>query len=259
MPATGRAAAIVAALALAAVAAVSLADDWSESARPRPACSCTSGQGSRPPSRSCPTRGWPLRCALAVTLAWAANLYNFMDGSDGLAAAMAVCGFGALAGGAAHRRRCAGGWLATVAAAIAGGAVALLAFNAPPARMFMGDVGAVPLGFAAAALGALGAALGRWPPWFPLLVFLPFVADATVTLARRVLAGERIFEAHRGALLPAPVAMGAGHRGTLAVYAALCVGDRGDRRRPCSRWFPEHGMLALAAWTAIDRGRIRRH
>ncbi len=126
----------------------------------------------------------------------------------------------------------------------------MLAFNAPPARLFMGDVGSVPLGFAAAALGALGVALGRWPPWFPLLVFLPFVADATVTLARRTLAGERVYEAHRGHYYQRLWQMGAGHRGTLAVYAALAVATASSALGMLA-WLPRYGPLALAAWIAI--------
>jgi UDP-N-acetylmuramyl pentapeptide phosphotransferase/UDP-N-acetylglucosamine-1-phosphate transferase len=236
------------ALALAAVAAVSLADDWRGlPARVRLSVHLLAGLAAA--AAILPDAGWPLHCALAVTLAWAANLYNFMDGSDGLAASMAVCGFGALAGGAALGAG-PGGWLAPAAAAIAGGAIALLAFNAPPARLFMGDVGSVPLGFAAAALGALGVALGRWPPWFPLLVFLPFVADATVTLARRALAGERVFEAHRGHYYQRLWQMGAGHRGTLAVYAALAAATASTALGMLA-WFPRYGPLALAAWIAI--------
>ncbi len=247
-PATDHAAALVAALALAAVALVSLADDW-RSLPARTRLFVHLGAGLAAAVAILPDAGWPLRCALAITLAWAANLYNFMDGSDGVAAAMAVCGFGALAGGAAIGAG-SGGWIASVAAAIAGGAAAVLAFNAPPARMFMGDVGAVPLGFAAATLGALGTVLGHWPPWFPVLVFLPFVADATVTLARRVLSGERVFEAHRGHYYQRLWQLGAGHRGTLAVYSALSAATAATAVGLLA-WFPEHGLLALAAWTAM--------
>jgi hypothetical protein len=55
----------------------------------------------------------------------------------------------------------------------------------------------VPLGFLAAGLGVGGIAGGVWPPVVPVLVFLPFVADATATLARRVMARERFWESHR--------------------------------------------------------------
>src|SRR5437764_1131088 len=58
--------------------------------------------------------------------------------------------------------------------------------NAPPARMFMGDCGAVPLGYLAVLCGVAESTAGTWPLWFPALVFLPFAADATVTLLRRL-------------------------------------------------------------------------
>jgi len=246
--AVGSGAAVIVAIALAAIAAVSLADDW-RSLPARVRLSVHLGAGLAAAVAILPEGGWPARGALAIAFAWAANLYNFMDGSDGLAASMAVCGFGALAAGAALGGG-SGGWLAVVAAAIAGGAAALLAFNAPPARLFMGDVGAVPLGFVAAALGGLGVTLGSWPPWFPVLVFLPFVADATVTLVRRALAGERVFEAHRSHYYQRLWQMGAGHRGTLAVYAALCAATASTAVGLLA-WFPRHGPLALAAWIAI--------
>jgi UDP-N-acetylmuramyl pentapeptide phosphotransferase/UDP-N-acetylglucosamine-1-phosphate transferase len=67
-----------------------------------------------------------------------------------------------------------------------------------PARVFLGDVGAVPLGFLASALGLAGWAGGAWTWWFPLLVFSPFIADATVTLLRRLARRERVWEAHYG-------------------------------------------------------------
>ena len=127
--------------------------------------------------------GWAL---LAGTLAvvWMTNLYNFMDGSDGLAGGMAAIGFGALAlaawlGGAPG--------LALFCAAIAAAALAFLRFNFPPARVFMGDAGSIPSGFMAASLGILGALQDVWPWLFPLLVFSPFIVDASVTLARRAL------------------------------------------------------------------------
>jgi UDP-N-acetylmuramyl pentapeptide phosphotransferase/UDP-N-acetylglucosamine-1-phosphate transferase len=61
----------------------------------------------------------------------------------------------------------------------------------------MGDVGSVPLGFLAAVLGLHGWGMGAWPAWFPLLVFSVFIVDATVTLLRRGLRGEKVWMAHR--------------------------------------------------------------
>lgn len=160
-------------------------------------------------------------------LVWMTNLYNFMDGSDGLAGGMAVFGFGAFAL-AAHLAGDA--FLAMGACGIAAAAAAFLLFNFPPAKVFMGDAGSIPLGFLAAALGLLGVARGLWPLWFPVLVFSPFIADASVTLLRRLLRGERIWEAHRNHYYQRLVRLGWGHRRTaiveyalMAVVAALAV------------------------------------
>lgn len=162
--------------------------------------------------------GWTL---LAVTLAvvWMTNLYNFMDGADGLAGGMAAIGFSALAL-AAWLRDAPG--LAIFCAAIAAAALAFLRFNFPPARVFMGDAGSIPLGFLAAALGIMGAMQGVWPWLFPLLVFSPFIVDASVTLVRRGLRGEKIWRAHRSHYYQRMVLLGASHRQLAwAAYALM--------------------------------------
>ena len=161
------------------------------------------------------------QAVLAVATMWMTNLYNFMDGSDGLAGGMALFGFGAYALAA---------WIAgdmvfaVVAASIGAAALAFLAFNFPPAKVFMGDAGSIPLGFLSAALGILGWRAGHWPLWFPLLVFSPFVIDASLTLARRVLRGERFWQAHRSHYYQRLVQLGWGHRNTaLAEYALMAA------------------------------------
>jgi UDP-N-acetylmuramyl pentapeptide phosphotransferase/UDP-N-acetylglucosamine-1-phosphate transferase len=158
---------------------------------------------------------------LALATVWVTNLYNFMDGSDGLAGGMALFGFGAYALAA---------WLADdavfvlVAASIATAAAAFLIFNFPPAKVFMGDAGSIPLGFLAGALGILGWRIGHWPLWFPVLVFSPFIIDASLTLARRVLRRERFWEAHRSHYYQRLVQLGWGHRNTaLAEYALMAA------------------------------------
>jgi len=136
-----------------------------------------------------------VEAAVAIlAIVWMTNLYNFMDGSDGLAGGMALIGFGALALAGAMSRQ----WpLALACAAIASASCGFLAQNFPPARVFLGDAGSVPLGFLAASLGVYGAVCGAWGIALPILAFSPFIADATVTLARRVLRGERFWRAHR--------------------------------------------------------------
>ena len=163
--------------------------------------------------------GWILFAVFALAVAWYANLYNFMDGSDGLAGGMALIGFGAYAAAAtlssAHP-------LADLSMVLAAASGAFLTRNFPPASIFMGDVGSVPLGFLASAVGLIGWNDGVWPIWFPILVFAPFVCDATLTLLKRLLRGERVWQAHREHYYQRLVRMGFGHRGTALIeYAAM--------------------------------------
>lgn len=161
---------------------------------------------------------------LILAVAWITNLYNFMDGSDGLAGGMATIGFGAYGlaawwGG--------DGALAALCVSLSAAAFAFLLHNHHPARIFLGDVGSIPLGFLAAALGIVGWRNDLWPLWFPVLVFGPFIADATITLVRRVLRRERVWQAHRDHYYQRMVRMGLGHRGTAWTgYAVmlLCAG-----------------------------------
>lgn len=131
---------------------------------------------------------------VAVAIVWGCNLYNFMDGMDGLAGGMAVIGFAAYAMAAALADAAD---ITALSFALAGGAAGFLAFNTHPAKIFMGDVGAISLGFLAGAVGYLGVYRGLWPAWFPFLVFAPFMADSTITLLRRMVTGQKFWEAHR--------------------------------------------------------------
>jgi UDP-GlcNAc:undecaprenyl-phosphate GlcNAc-1-phosphate transferase len=153
--------------------------------------------------------GWPLLLLAVLAIGWMTNLYNFMDGADGLAGGMAVFGFGTFAVAAWSAGDAS---FASASASIAAAAAAFLLFNFPPARMFMGDAGSVPLGFLAAALGLYGWQAGLWPLWFPPVVFAPFVLDATITLARRALRGEKLWQAHRSHYYQRQVLMGWSHR-----------------------------------------------
>ena len=156
-----------------------------------------------------------------VAIVWMTNLYNFMDGMDGLAGGMALFGFGfyALAGVLSGHLP-----FAVTNAAIAAVSGAFLLFNFHPARIFMGDAGSTLLGFLAACLGLVGWQLGIWTLWFPGLVFSPFIVDATVTLARRLLRGEKIWRSHREHYYQRLVLSGWGHRRTvLAEYGVMVL------------------------------------
>ncbi|WP_423370382.1 MraY family glycosyltransferase [Burkholderia sp. LMG 32019] len=154
---------------------------------------------------------------LGVAIVWMTNLYNFMDGLDGLAGGMALFGFAAYAWAAAgHAPE-----LAVIAAALAGAALGFLVFNFHPAKIFLGDVGSIPLGFMAGALGLYGWRHEAWPLWYPAIVFSPFIADASLTLAKRIIRKEKIWEAHREHYYQRLVRMGMGHRPIAAVWYGL--------------------------------------
>ena len=138
--------------------------------------------------------GW-LGHGLAVFyLVWLLNLYNFMDGIDGIAGieAVTVCLGGVvllwLAGSTDS------GWLPLLLAAATAG---FLCWNFPQARIFMGDAGS---GFVGLLLGLLSLQAAWLAPelfWGWLILLGAFVVDATLTLLRRLLRGERVYEAHR--------------------------------------------------------------
>jgi UDP-N-acetylmuramyl pentapeptide phosphotransferase/UDP-N-acetylglucosamine-1-phosphate transferase len=159
--------------------------------------------------------------AALLAIVWVTNLYNFMDGMNGLAGGMAVFGFGTLALGA---DAAGASDIAVLAGCIAAGAGGFLLFNFHPARIFLGDVGSIPLGFLAAVLGMDGVRRDLWPLWFPLVAFSPFIVDASVTLLRRGLRGERVWQAHREHYYQRLVRMGWSHRHTaLAEYGLMAT------------------------------------
>jgi UDP-N-acetylmuramyl pentapeptide phosphotransferase/UDP-N-acetylglucosamine-1-phosphate transferase len=166
---------------------------------------------------------WLLGC-VAFLLLWLVNLYNFMDGADGLAGGMALFGFGGYAVAALTGAHPTTG-LALANAIVAGAAAGFLVFNYHPARIFLGDAGSIPLGFLAGAFGYDGWRTGSWPLWFPGMVFAPFIADASVTLLRRLLRGDRVWQAHREHYYQRMVRSGLGHARTAQIwYAVMLVG-----------------------------------
>ena len=176
---------------------------------------------------------------------WMINLYNFMDGMDGFAGGMAVIGFSTLA----WLGRADAGFAAvclTVAAASAG----FLIHNFPPAKIFLGDTGSTTLGFLAAACSLWGSKADLFPFWAALLTFSPFIVDATVTLLRRLLRGEKVWEAHRTHYYQRLVLLGWGHRRTVLVEYALMLACAGSAELAIH--LPPAGQATLAAgWLLI--------
>lgn len=140
--------------------------------------------------------GWPAGIEIAFAILaglWFVNLVNFMDGLDWITAAQMVPATAALALlGAA-------GVIdplpALVAASLCGGLVGFAFFNKPVARLFLGDVGSLPIGLLVAWLLYVLAGEGHLVA--AILIPLYSCADATITLVRRILRGERLWEAHR--------------------------------------------------------------
>lgn len=173
----------------------------------------------------------PLLAALFIV--WMLNLYNFMDGIDGLAGIEAVSiGLGgALVAYLAGQES-----LASIALFLATAALGFLIWNFPPAKIFMGDAGS---GFLGVVVGTLVLYAGTvHPDLFWAWVILPavFIADATVTLFQRLRRGERLYEAHRshayqhaarryGSHLPVTVATGVINLGWLLPIAVAVVSD----------------------------------
>lgn len=159
--------------------------------------------------------GYPLG---ALYLVWLLNLYNFMDGIDGIASveAICVCLGGALLhlllGDASPAMP-----MLLMAAAVAG----FLFWNFPPARIFMGDAGS---GFLGIALGILSLHAAWQAPqllWSWLILLGVFIVDATWTLLRRLLRGEKLYQAHRSHAYQHAAQRHGAHRPVTLVVAAL--------------------------------------
>ena len=180
--------------------------------------------------------------ATGLVWVWWINLFNFMDGIDGLAVseAAAICSgllLFALVGDGADPAA------ALLAAGITGAAIGFLVWNWSPARIFLGDVGSVPLGYLSGFLLLDLASRGRWK--IAAILPLYFLADATITLLRRLLAGERVWEPHRRHFYQQAVRNGLPHSAVVKrVIAAnlLLIG--------CG-WAAENGRAVISLSAAI--------
>jgi UDP-N-acetylmuramyl pentapeptide phosphotransferase/UDP-N-acetylglucosamine-1-phosphate transferase len=157
--------------------------------------------------------------AIGLLWIWWINLFNFMDGIDGLAGSEAAAIgaglllFASVGAGADPALR-------MLAAAVAGAAIGFLVWNWSPACIFLGDVGSVPLGYLSGFLLLDLAVRGWWK--IALILPLYFLADATITLTRRLVRGERVWRAHREHFYQQAVRLGLGH---LAVAKRVIAAD----------------------------------
>ncbi len=158
-------------------------------------------------------------CAV-VAMIWMMNLYNFMDGSNGMAGFQGVFAGVTMAalfqfGGESS--------MALVALGVAAGCAGFLPLNFPRAKVFMGDASSVPLGFIFAAFAGYGVWTGSISLPLSILIMSVFLVDTTLTLLSRVLHRERWYTAHAQHVYQRLIAQGWSHQRVLVVYQALNV------------------------------------
>jgi UDP-N-acetylmuramyl pentapeptide phosphotransferase/UDP-N-acetylglucosamine-1-phosphate transferase len=170
------------------------------------------------------------RLAAGFCWLWFINLFNFMDGIDGITAVEA----GSIGVGIALVTQISGGagGLAALSAITAGAAIGFGFLNWRPAKIFLGDVGSVGLGFLLGWLLLSLAAAGQWLP--ALLLGLYYLCDATWTLLRRILRGEKFWQAHRSHFYQ-HAARACGDHGRVAMLVLAC----------------NVLLIAAALWTAL--------
>jgi UDP-N-acetylmuramyl pentapeptide phosphotransferase/UDP-N-acetylglucosamine-1-phosphate transferase len=160
---------------------------------------------------------WLDHVAAVLLWVWFLNLYNFMDGIDGITAAETIAiGFGVILILVLANEG--GGGAPLLALTLAAGAIGFLRWNWSPAKIFLGDVGSVPLGFITGWLLLAMAARGLWVP--ALILPLYYLADAGLTLIRRILRGERFWEAHRAHFYQRALAPDGDHRAVVRLITA---------------------------------------
>jgi Fuc2NAc and GlcNAc transferase len=164
--------------------------------------------------------GMPVVLGFAVagiSIVWGINLFNFMDGIDGLAASQAAL----MSIGLSLSLLVAGSTLAAYASALLGAAViGFLIWNWPPGRIFMGDVGSGFLGCALAAITLIAMRDGALTMTAALLLWAAFLVDATVTLLVRLARGESPAVAHRTHLYQQLTRRGWSHARVTLAYCA---------------------------------------
>jgi Fuc2NAc and GlcNAc transferase len=155
-----------------------------------------------------------------VAMIWLMNLYNFMDGSNGMA------GFQGVFSGVTMAALFQFGdesSMALVALVVAAGCAGFLPLNFPRARVFMGDASSVPLGFIFAAFAVYGVWTGSISLPLSILIMSVFLVDTTLTLLSRVIRGERWYTAHAQHVYQRLIAQGWTHQRVLVVYQSINV------------------------------------
>ena len=185
---------------------------------------------------------WPLA---VVSLVWYTNLYNFMDGLDGLAGSQAVV---AASAAAAIGFATADYLLAFLMLATVGSVSGFLVWNWSPAKIFMGDCGSGFLGFVFGTAIVIGHRHSSMPLPAGILLLIVFVLDATLTLLRRVMLGERWYQPHRQHSVQRATLMGASHK-QVVLTAIPCFAGAGMMAIQAA--LGDFGVLLLMGYTGL--------
>jgi Fuc2NAc and GlcNAc transferase len=138
--------------------------------------------------------GWFGSVIAVFAIMWSTNLFNFMDGIDGIAAIEALFMLGI---GGFFLWQSGGQGLAIVTWMLVACVLGFLVWNKPPAKLFMGDVGSVTLGFVIIMLAFIGETQYHVPVILWVIIYGAFIFDTTITLFRRVLAKHKLYQPHR--------------------------------------------------------------
>jgi Fuc2NAc and GlcNAc transferase len=153
-------------------------------------------------------------------IAWSINLYNFMDGADGVAASTGMVGASLMAVVAYFHGAPA---IAMIYVLVAYCLAGFLVFNWAPAQIFMGDTGSYFLGFVFASLALISKVNASVSIYSHIIIFGFFIFDATYTLFRRALRRERLFSPHKMFLFHKLIAKGWSHSKVATFYAAVII------------------------------------
>ena len=184
-----------------------------------------------------------------LAIFWLMNLFNFMDGADGVAGVQSLVASAVLAFWFAYDGH---EFLALVNSALAGACLGFLWFNWSPARVFMGDVGSLALGAWFGVMSLIGVTRFGFPLEALLTLLGVFVFDATLTLFRRLFQGKRITQAHREHLYQKLILAGFSHGkvsvlvGVMALVAAFLA--------TLTVWRPDRGLWFFVVALAMLLG-----
>jgi len=193
---------------------------------------------------------WMIWPAAFLVWIWFTNLYNFMDGIDGIAGTEALTitlGAALVAWMSGHAAE-----ILNPALVIAGAVIGFLVWNWHPARIFLGDVGSIPLGFVLGWMLLALAADGEWAAAAILPAY--YLADATITLGRRLQRGEKVWQAHKEHFYQRAHQAGLSHSQVVLriAFANVCLIG-------LAAWASQGNAIAAVAGAVIVVGILLRH